>query len=102
MDAAFNTLVHNFTEGIFGRSIFGEKSPVPQDLIVQRTAGQPGVGSTAQPDDQAQQVDSASDKNASQSAESTTQEPTVEEQLVRTGIEMFSGLLGGSRSQSSN
>ncbi|MBI4430198.1 MAG: hypothetical protein HY587_00610 [Candidatus Omnitrophica bacterium] len=97
LDATLNTLIYNFTEGLFGRSIFGERKSVPQDLVADRNSGLPAdstLPSGSEPPSAASVPSSAPD----QSSEQSDQPPSLEEQLVKTGISVLSGLLGDNKS----
>lgn len=90
LDAAFNTLVNNFTQGIFGRSVFDNKKTA--GLIAQRTP-EPVPNASAEPALEPTPTEEPGPMPSEDAAK-----PTTEEELVQTGLQLFSDIFGNKRS----
>jgi len=91
LDAAFGSLINNFTQGIFGRSVIDNRKA--EGLIVQRNppSVDPNADPAAIPSPSPQAEDQAT-------TEEDTTKSTPEEELVQTGVQLFSDLFGNKRS----
>ncbi|GEM_PF-2924549 len=99
LDAAFNSLVNNFTQGIFGRSVLDNRKA--EGLIVQRNPPpiDPNADPGAVPSSAPQATDTFDMQSQDQTAtEEDTTQPTSEEELIQTGVQLFSDLFGNKRS----